>query len=109
MRDWRSWVDPMGSAPLVPLPKEEIYLRVPRAACQPRESCSSTFRLIESQTVMAPAIIEAGPASGPEVLLETKKVPEQNANSTIDPKHEEYQYLHLIRDILDQGEHRPDR
>lgn len=23
--------------------------------------------------------------------------------------HEEYQYLHLIRDILDFGEHRPDR
>lgn len=27
----------------------------------------------------------------------------------VDPNHEEYQYLELIRDILDNGEHRPDR
>lgn len=27
----------------------------------------------------------------------------------VDPNHEEYQYLKLIRDILDNGEHRPDR
>lgn len=26
-----------------------------------------------------------------------------------DPNHEEFQYLKLIRDILDNGEHRPDR
>ena len=25
------------------------------------------------------------------------------------PRHEEYQYLDLIRDILQNGEHRPDR
>ena len=27
----------------------------------------------------------------------------------VDPNHEEFQYLKLIRDILDNGEHRPDR
>lgn len=27
----------------------------------------------------------------------------------VNPNHEEYQYLNLIRDILDNGEHRPDR
>ncbi|KFX89333.1 hypothetical protein O988_08668, partial [Pseudogymnoascus sp. VKM F-3808] len=26
----------------------------------------------------------------------------------VDPNHEEFQYLKLIRDILDNGEHRPD-
>ena len=58
---------------------------------------------------MAPAIIEVGPASGPEVSLETKEVSVYGAETAIDPNHEEYQYLHLIRRILDQGEHRPDR
>ena len=27
----------------------------------------------------------------------------------IDPNHEEFQYLNLIKDILRDGEHRPDR
>ncbi len=27
----------------------------------------------------------------------------------VDPNHEEFQYLNLIRDILKNGEHRPDR
>ena len=27
----------------------------------------------------------------------------------VDPNHEEYQYLKLIRNILNNGEHRPDR
>ena len=58
---------------------------------------------------MAPAIIDAGPASGRRVTLETRKVSEKNSEPAIDPGHEEYQYLNLIRDILDHGEHRPDR
>lgn len=32
----------------------------------------------------------------------------QNA-STATKRHEEYQYLDLVREILDEGEHRPDR
>ena len=58
---------------------------------------------------MAPAIIETGPASGPDTTLETKNVPESNAEHVVDPNHEEYQYLNLIREILEHGEHRPDR
>ncbi|KAI9662950.1 MAG: Thymidylate synthase [Bathelium mastoideum] len=58
---------------------------------------------------MAPAIIEVGPASGPEVSLEVKNASDQNRESAIDPSHEEYQYLNLIRTILETGEHRPDR
>lgn len=61
---------------------------------------------------MAPSAVEApeskiGPASGPEVILEP-----ETATSTIhrsQPQHEEYQYLDLIRQIIDEGEHRPDR
>ncbi|KAL9071793.1 MAG: hypothetical protein Q9157_005350 [Trypethelium eluteriae] len=58
---------------------------------------------------MAPAIIEAGPAAGPEVTLETKQAPKHDAEPIAHPDHEEYQYLRLIREILDRGEHRPDR
>jgi len=32
-----------------------------------------------------------------------------NPKSRAQPEHEEYQYLDLIRTILDEGEHRPDR
>jgi len=54
------------------------------------------------------ATTELGPASGPDVQLKpeekpTHKAPRQHAS------HEEYQYLDLIRDILEEGEHRPDR
>ena len=54
------------------------------------------------------ATTEFGPASGPDVQLQpeetpTHKAPRQHA------EHEEYQYLDLIRDILEDGEHRPDR
>lgn len=31
------------------------------------------------------------------------------AEPPVDPNHEEFQYLNLIRDILKNGEHRPDR
>ena len=62
---------------------------------------------------MAPSAVDAsgstfGPASGPEVILE----PEISTTPTAprsQPRHEEYQYLDLIRQIIDEGEHRPDR
>lgn len=34
---------------------------------------------------------------------------EQNGASGPTKRHEEYQYLDLVREILDNGEHRPDR
>lgn len=58
---------------------------------------------------MAPGIVETGPASGPDTILK----PVESQNTTLlprqDPQHEEYQYLDLIQEILDNGEHRPDR
>lgn len=49
-------------------------------------------------------------------LLETEHVapiPEKQQNTippaAKDKSHEEYQYLDLIREILETGEHRPDR
>jgi thymidylate synthase len=58
---------------------------------------------------MAPGPIEIGPASGPNVTLEVKKDAAPPAKSPAAPNHEEHQYLDLIRDILANGEHRPDR
>lgn len=63
---------------------------------------------------MAQEAVNIGPASGPHTTLETVKST-QNGSSSNTPNghapqdHEEYQYLHLIRDILSNGEHRPDR
>lgn len=75
---------------------------------------SRTFPLIvhiqtyHIHTMSPSATTELGPASGPDVQLKpqeapTHKAPRQHAS------HEEYQYLDLIRDILEEGEHRPDR
>jgi len=58
---------------------------------------------------MAPSAVDSGPASGPEVTLKPTQTPEQNPSSLDNADHEEYQYLNLIQDILDNGEHRPDR
>ncbi|KAB8349733.1 hypothetical protein FH972_023748 [Carpinus fangiana] len=60
---------------------------------------------------MAPGTIEVGPASGPDVTLtpQAKSVAPPVPQDAHDPAHEEHQYLNLIRDILDSGEHRPDR
>lgn len=33
----------------------------------------------------------------------------QNGTRSASQRHEEYQYLDLVQDILDNGEHRPDR
>lgn len=35
--------------------------------------------------------------------------PATNGNASAAKRHEEYQYLDLVREILDSGEHRPDR
>ena len=41
---------------------------------------------------------------------EEKKVDKDGkTEEKVDPNHEEFQYLNLIRDILRDGEHRPDR
>ncbi|KAI9710320.1 MAG: Thymidylate synthase [Bogoriella megaspora] len=61
---------------------------------------------------MAPAIIKTGPASGPDTALEVKSFtenPKTELQPPIDANHEEYQYLNLIKEILEHGEHRPDR
>lgn len=52
---------------------------------------------------MAPSILEAEDAP-PNVQIGLPA--SKQAVTTV---HEEYQYLNLIRDILDHGEHRPDR
>jgi len=62
---------------------------------------------------MAPSAVDAlesklGPASGPDVILEPK-TSATHAAQRAQPLHEEYQYLDLIRQIIDEGEHRPDR
>jgi hypothetical protein len=54
---------------------------------------------------MAPSITETEPIAQIPV---TKKVEDVKSQPVID-KHEEHQYLDLIREILETGEHRPDR
>lgn len=62
---------------------------------------------------MAPAAVEIiGPASGPDVILKPDAIATSNGHSasqTYTRPHEEIQYLSLIREILQSGEHRPDR
>jgi len=62
---------------------------------------------------MAQDTAEVGPASGPQVDLEVQtngaQLTNGHAKPSASPQHEEYQYLNLIRDILAEGEHRPDR
>lgn len=54
---------------------------------------------------MAPSVTETEPAA--QISLKQK---EENGNSdNAAARHEEYQYLDLIREILETGEHRPDR
>lgn len=55
---------------------------------------------------MSPSAVEPviTPSHAPEAATSAPTV-----NHTSNPAHEEYQYLHLIRDILRDGEHRPDR
>jgi hypothetical protein len=54
---------------------------------------------------MAPSLAEIEPVAQVPV---TKKAEDVKSQPVID-KHEEHQYLDLIREILETGEHRPDR
>jgi thymidylate synthase len=58
---------------------------------------------------MSPTAVDAnaGPASGPQVALEPQGNTEPAQRTQ--PQHEEYQYIDLIRELIDHGEHRPDR
>ncbi|KAI5245057.1 thymidylate synthase [Aureobasidium subglaciale] len=67
-----------------------------------------THKLTSQYTMSPSATIELGPASGPDVRLEPQEPPNHKAPRQ-HAAHEEYQYLDLIRDILESGEHRPDR
>lgn len=60
---------------------------------------------------MAPSVLEPVTSAVPpqETQKDVKNGTPANGTSKADPSHEEYQYLNLIRDILDHGEHRPDR
>lgn len=53
--------------------------------------------------IMAPSILDTQPLA--EISSKTEAMNAQNGFI----KHEEYQYLDLIREILETGEHRPDR
>ena len=53
---------------------------------------------------MAPSLLDPEPAA-----QVTSKVIETDPLPTSISKHEEHQYLDLIREILETGEHRPDR
>ncbi|RYP01724.1 hypothetical protein DL764_006117 [Monosporascus ibericus] len=52
---------------------------------------------------MAPGTTETTAAPGPGAPSK------QNGTSSTQKRHEEYQYLDLVQEILDDGEHRPDR
>lgn len=52
---------------------------------------------------MAPSILETQPLAEITSKTEVKVTNKETA------KHEEFQYLDLIREILETGEHRPDR
>jgi thymidylate synthase len=53
---------------------------------------------------MAPSLLDLEPAA-----QATSKVNESTPLPTSIDRHEEHQYLDLIREILETGEHRPDR
>ena len=62
---------------------------------------------------MTPALTEAEAA--PAVVLADAPVAKQAVANGSNPaaapakRHEEHQYLDLVREIMDSGEHRPDR
>jgi hypothetical protein len=57
---------------------------------------------ISTTEIMAPSILDTQPLAEMPSKIEPKITHET-------AKHEEYQYLDLIREILESGEHRPDR
>jgi hypothetical protein len=56
---------------------------------------------------MAPALTEDVAVAVTEIP--TKTLPKSSTASSSEKRHEEYQYLDLVREILETGEHRPDR
>jgi len=57
---------------------------------------------------MAPGAVDTVSMHTSQETVSLEKQPTKPA-SRVQPEHEEYQYLDLIRAILDEGEHRPDR
>jgi len=57
---------------------------------------------------MAPGAIDTISMQNSQEAVYSEKQPSKPAPRG-QPEHEEYQYLDLIRAILDEGEHRPDR
>lgn len=51
---------------------------------------------------MAPAAVESA-------IMSTPENPTKQNGAAPAKRHEEYQYLDLVREILEEGEHRPDR
>lgn len=84
-----------------------------------RVSCHARFRKkderdnINGIDNMTATAIEIGPASGPVTELKPEPKAETNGhtehNLQAHVQHEENQYLSLIRNLLQTGEHRPDR
>jgi hypothetical protein len=69
------------------------------------QDSSPSPRTSTTKSTMAPSM-EADPvAPVAQVSLKQAEV----VTPAKDTTHEEYQYLNLIREILDNGEHRPDR
>jgi thymidylate synthase len=58
---------------------------------------------------MAPSIMETEPVAQVSLKQIEVATPVKVTTPAKDSTHEEYQYLDLIREILDNGEHRPDR
>lgn len=59
---------------------------------------------------MAPSVLEPViSASPPKESQNSTKASTANGTTQVNHNHEEFQYLNLIRDILEHGEHRPDR
>lgn len=86
--------------------EDEVFRRVENPL-----NASSFFILQDKEqqhntTKMAPSITETDAIATPIThLKDTEILPSQ----PIQKRHEEYQYLDLIREILETGEHRPDR
>jgi hypothetical protein len=70
------------------------------------QSYKMTQAIEETQTATADPLM-AKLSSATESIQDSKEPTREPKLTT--PRHEEYQYLDLIRDILENGEHRPDR
>ena len=57
---------------------------------------------------MAPGIVDVDSATN-GVATPKSLAPGTSHHESSNPDHEEHQYLSLIQDIIDNGEHRPDR